>query len=151
MKYDSKNDILKHKSEVRVFMYRLILELTERMMNHDDSKLRLPEKKYFDVYTPLLTNLTYGSKEYEKIRKKMKPALIHHYKHNSHHPEHFTNGINSMDLVDLVEMLCDWMASTKKEKNGNINKSFKIAEKRFKISKQLMQILKNTVKRRFNG
>ncbi len=41
-------------------------------------------------------------------------------------------------------------ASTKKEKKGSINKSFKIVEKRFKISKQLMQILRNTVKRRFN-
>jgi len=151
MKYDSKNDIIKHKIKVSSFMEVLRLDLLDRMANHDESKLKSPEKEYFDTYTPQLWELAYGSKEYEKIRKKMRPALIHHYKYNKHHPECYSNGINGMDLVDLVEMLCDWMASTKKEKNGNINKSFKIAEKRFKISKQLMQILKNTVKRRFNA
>jgi hypothetical protein len=151
MKYDCSEDVKKHINKVAFFMDKIIEELFWREDSHDASKLMSPEKKYFDLYTPLLWKLSYGSKEYEKIRKKMKPALIHHYKHNFHHPEHFKNGINGMDLVDLVEMLCDWMASTKKEKNGNINKSFKIAEKRFKISKQLMQILKNTVKRRFNA
>lgn len=150
MKYDCTEDVKKHKKQVFNLMNILIGALQYRQKIHDDTKLLPPEKEYFDTYTPKLINLTYGSKEYDKMRKKMYPALKHHYKYNSHHPEHYKNGINDMDLVDLIEMLCDWVASTEKEKNGNISNSLKITKKRFKISNQLANIFRNTIRRRFN-
>jgi hypothetical protein len=37
------------------------IELLNRAMVHDDSKLESPEKEMFDKYTPLLKETTYGS------------------------------------------------------------------------------------------
>jgi len=54
-------------------------------------------------------------------------------------------GINKMNLVDLLEMICDWKASTLLHDDGDIQKSIVSESKRFHISPQLVQILKNTV------
>jgi hypothetical protein len=54
-------------------------------------------------------------------------------------------GINGMNLFDVLEMLIDWMAVTSLRTDGNIAKSFEINQKRFDISPQLEQIMKNTV------
>jgi hypothetical protein len=102
------------------------------------------EKDLFDEYTPKLSAVTYGSKEYQEMLAKLKPALAHHYASNSHHAEHYPDGINGFDLLDLLEMFCDWKAATLRHNDGNILKSIEHNTKRFNISTQLAQIFKNT-------
>jgi hypothetical protein len=46
-------------------------------------------------------------------------------------------------------MLCDWLASTARVKDGNIRQSIDVNEKRFNMTPQLANILRNTVNRYF--
>ena len=108
-----------------------------RGSGHDKSKTQNPEVKYFDKYTPLLKKLTYGSEEYTQSLADLKPALDHHYSANHHHPEHHDQGICGMNLVDVIEMFCNWLALPER----NIEKHVK----QYNFSKQLIQILLNTV------
>lgn len=147
--YDSTKDTLDHKEKVKKFMNLCIDDLVMRAENHDNSKLESPEKKYFDEYSPKLKDCTYGSDDYQKFLDGLKPALDHHYKVNSHHPEHYKNGVNGMTLVDLLELICDWKASSMRHEDGDINRSIKVNKDRFKLSDQLVDILKNTVKEYF--
>lgn len=87
--YDSTKDTIKHIGRVRVLLTQACLELLMRAERHDLSKLKPPEKELFDTYTPKLKGSDYGSPEYNQFLKDLKPALDHHYKHNSHHPEHY--------------------------------------------------------------
>lgn len=57
--------------------------------------------------------------------------------------------VDEMDLVQLCEMICDWLAATKRNKNGNIHKSIEFNTGRFDMTPQLASILKNTVDRYF--
>ncbi len=54
-----------------------------------------------------------------------------------------------MTLVDLIEMLADWRAATKRNKNGNIRKSIDINAEKYGISPQLKKIFENTVREMF--
>lgn len=147
--YDSTKDTMGHKEKVKKFMNLCIDDLVMRAENHDNSKLESPEKKYFDEYSPKLKDCTYGSDDYQKCLDGLKPALDHHYKVNSHHPEHYKNGVNGMTLVDLLELICDWKASSMRHEDGDINRSIEVNKDRFKLSDQLVDILKNTVKEYF--
>jgi hypothetical protein len=80
-----------HINLVAEFMNKISKELIERTKLHDLSKLEEPELKYFTKYTPMLKQLTYGSKEYQQSLDQLKIALDHHYADNKHHPEHFEN------------------------------------------------------------
>jgi flavodoxin len=146
LNYDSSKDTLEHKKQVAKFLKAVAKELERRAETHDDSKLEDFEKKYFDKITPILKGLTYGSDEYKESLKEMQEGLDHHYKNNSHHPEHFKNSVNGMSLVDLIEMLFDWKASAMRHDDGDIMKSIEINKKRFKLSDQLVDILKNSIK-----
>lgn len=137
---------LLHIKRVGILISIFIKDLIERMNRHDDSKLKHPELAIFTQYTKKLADSTYGSDEYKQFLNEMKSALDHHYSNNSHHPEHFENGIDGMNLLDLLEMFCDWKAATERHKDGDINKSIEINSKRFKMSDQLVNIFKNTVK-----
>lgn len=143
-KYDSTEETLKHIKKVQGNVGKVLDDLMNRASVHDASKLLSPEKEVFDEMTPLLEGVVFGSQEYTEMTRKMKPALQHHYEHNSHHPQHYPNGINGMCLLDLIEMLCDWKASGERGKDGNIFKSIEIQKKRFKIDEQLAGILTNT-------
>lgn len=145
--YDSKNDTIAHIQRVRMYLYSFIQCIIKRSWNHDNSKLLPPEKELFDIYTPKLKDLTYGSDEYKKCLSELKPALDHHYANNSHHPEHFKDGIAGMDLIDVIEMLADWKAASERHADGNIKKSLEINKERFNISDDLYKILCNTVDR----
>lgn len=138
-------DTMRHIERVRDLINVFIAELLIRGEKHDQSKLEHPEVKLFTEYTPKLATTTYGSAEYEQLRKELLPALTHHYAKNRHHPEHFKDGVNDMNLLDIVEMLCDWKASSERHNDGNIRKSIEINAKRFKLDPQLIQILENTV------
>lgn len=146
----------KHQQEVAKILVLFAQMLLERAMVHDASKLESPEREIFIEFTPKLKGCTYGSEEYKTFLAQMKPALDHHYANNKHHPEYndingftFQTGnncaINAMDLVDIVEMLCDWLAATKRHADGDIGKSIDINEKRFGINEQLSQLFRNTV------
>lgn len=54
--------------------------------------------------------------------------------------------VNGMSLLDLIEMLADWKAATERHANGDIRKSIDINTERFKLSPQLADILRNTVR-----
>lgn len=149
--FDSKMDTNNHRKLVLEAMTVISKKIMKAAEDHDLSKLEEPEKPIFDTVTPLLKGLTYGSQEYKDQLKKMGPALDHHYANNSHHPEHYENGIDGMDLVDIVEMICDWKAATMRHDDGDIQKSLEINKKRFKMSDQLVSILKNTVERYFEN
>lgn len=151
MSYDSKGDTLEHIKKVSGYLSLAATELLTRGMKHDDSKLQEPEKEGFDRETPLLANMVFGSEEYLESCKRLKPCLDHHYENNSHHPQHYENGINGMDLFDVLEMIYDWKASTERGKDGDIMKSIGINAERFGISKQLRQILINTIERHNYG
>lgn len=145
-------ETLNHIKLVSKYLHLLSIELLKRADLHDHSKLEDPELEIFMKYTPKLKDSTYGSEEYKQYLKEMKPALDHHYKNNRHHPEHFKEQADSlncspvdfMNLVDIVEMICDWLAATKRHDNGNIFKSIKINTSRFELSDQLAKILINT-------
>lgn len=142
---ESKFKTMRHIETVRNYINLVIKQLIYRAEHHDQSKLQSPEVDIFEEYTSKLRGITYGSEEYKKCLKEIKPALDHHYKANSHHPEHSKIGINGMHLIDLIEWLCDCKAATLRHNDGDIYKSLKINKERFGISGQLYEILKNTV------
>lgn len=142
--YDSEVDTLEHIGRVQKLVDDFILRLRKRALNHDRSKLHPPEKEIFDLYTPQLATLEYGSEEYRATLANLGPALEHHYRHNRHHPEYYEDGVNSMTLIDLVEMLCDWKAASERHNTGSIMQSLMVNEGRFGLSPQLARILRNT-------
>lgn len=138
-----------HIHKVQKYMFMCTNDLIERAHKHDQSKLETPEVELFAEYTHQLSEMTYGSQEYNETLEKLKPALQHHYSNNRHHPEFHKNGIDDMTLVDLLEMLCDWKAASERHNNGNIRKSIEINANRFGMSPQLVKIFENTVENYF--
>lgn len=145
MSYDSTQDTLTHIENVRAFLGAIVASLEARAKTHDESKFQEPEKSSFDIFTPRLKGLTYGSEEYRACLREMKPAIEHHYSKNGHHPEHWPNGINDMSLLDVIEMLADWKAATLRHADGNLSQSLDVNRKRFEMSDQLAQIFQNTI------
>lgn len=128
--------------------------LSDRAKKHDLSKLQAPEKEGFDRLMGLkLSKLVYGSEEYKAALRREKPAIDHHYAHNSHHPEFYPGGVTGMDLLDVVEMLADWKAAGERMEpdpaidgihGERLRRSIDHNVKRFAISEQLASILHNT-------
>lgn len=138
-------DTLVHIRRVQSLLNKVARELIKRGEIHDESKLHPPESDLFAEYTPVLSSLTYGSSEFNEIKKKLGPALDHHYANNRHHPENHKDGVDGMNLLDVIEMFCDWKASSERHNNGNIKKSIEINRDRFKMSPQLARIFENTI------
>jgi len=138
--------VLKHKQVVAHLMQQVITALVERAIVHDNSKFMPQEFDAFEVVTPILKTLTYGSDEYKASLRSIQPALDHHYMVNSHHPEHYPHGIDDMDLIDLIEMVCDWTAAAQRQTNGDIMKGLEVSKERFHIDDQLIGIIRNTVR-----
>ena len=143
--YDSRPDTWQHIHTVQALMGEVITDLAGRAHDHDQSKLAAPEVEVFDRVTPKLHGLTYGSDEYKSSLAEMGEGLAHHYAVNSHHPEHYANGVNGMDLFDLIEMAADWKAASERGEETAINLSHSL--KRFEISEQLADVLRNTFAR----
>lgn len=142
---DQRPATYEHIQIVQRMLNDLIRELLTRSEQHDQSKLRDPEKSVFDEYTPKLRDVTYGSEEYKAALAGMKPALDHHYANNRHHPEHFEDGIHGMNLVDLLEMLVDWKAATLRHADGDIRVSIETNQERFGYGDEIKQLLLNTL------
>lgn len=142
-----KLEALKHIHKVRAFLYQMIEELDKRARLHDLSKLESPEAEMYGEFTEELAKVEYGTPEYKILLEKVRPAVAHHYANNRHHIEFHAQGVDDMDLIDILEMLVDWKAATERNKNGNIRKSLEINYKRYNISEQLNNILRNTIDR----
>lgn len=152
--YDSRPETQEHIDRVGDFLKDAILNLEERMEVHDASKLVEPELSAFDIATPKLAGLVYGSEEYKQSLRDLGPALAHHFEHNDHHPEHFENGVRGMSLMALIEMLCDWRAASERvkqrtddpEKVSSFESGLLHNKERFGISDDLYEILLNTAR-----
>lgn len=145
MSYDSRPETYEHIGVVRALLTSVVCELLDRAQGHDASKLVNPELSTFDEYTPMLRESTFGSDEYKGFLQGMGTGLKHHYAHNRHHPEHYAEGIAEMNLLDLIEMICDWMAATRRHADGDIRRSLELNQERFGYSDELKRILNNTV------
>jgi len=145
---DSRPDTEAHIARVRSLLEDAASNLTYRGSIHDASKLLEPEKSAFDRLKALsLSGMAYGSEEYRSCLRAEKPAIAHHYAHNSHHPEYHARGIEGMSLFDVMEMLLDWKAATERMKDGgDIVKSLYMNRGRFNLSPQLVAILENTIR-----
>ncbi|MFB9991234.1 DUF5662 family protein [Deinococcus oregonensis] len=145
MTYDSRPDTLTHIAAVRGLLMLCVADLAHRARVHDLSKLDSPEVEVFDRVTLRLKELEYGSDAYKASLVEMGEALQHHYAVNDHHPEHHTGGIADMNLLQLVEMVCDWVASSRRHATGNIRKSVELNAERFGYGPELKRLLLNTV------
>jgi hypothetical protein len=142
--YDSSVDTKRHIARLTKLLEEAANELRKRAVTHDQTKLEEPEKTYFDKFTPLLAKIVYGSPEYVELLHELKPALDHHYKHNSHHPQHYSCGVDGMNLFDVMEMFLDWKASSERNNNGSFQNSLEYNVQRFSLSPQLTKIFVNT-------
>jgi hypothetical protein len=152
--YDSRPETQEHIDRVRYLIAKAIVNLQKRLTEHDASKLVAPELSAFDIATPKLASLEYGSEEYKQSLRDLGPALQHHFEHNDHHPEHYENGVRGMSLMALIEMLCDWRAASERTKQRTDDpervKTFEAGlafnQERFGYSDELAEILRNTVR-----
>ena len=134
-----------HIRRVGTLMGEAVSKLVQRAVHHDTTKWSDEEWPAFEIATPKLAAMTYGSDEYKAALDSIKPALAHHYANNRHHPENHAAGVDGMTLLDLLEMLCDWKAATERHNDGSITRSLEVNRERFKISPQLEAVLRNTV------
>lgn len=95
--------------------------ITDLISKHDESKLSLEEYEgYRKYFHPTETDdLTNKDAEYQV-------AWEHHYSNNPHHWEYWTiydaekerDGVRFIRECYMVEMVCDWMAMSKKFNNS---------------------------------
>lgn len=143
--YDSTDETQKHIDRVREELTAVCINLMQRGLMHDRSKLEDPEKAGWDEATPRLQFLVYGTDEYREELKKIRPIIEHHYANNSHHPEYYESGMYGMSLLDVIEMLCDWKAASKRTKQEiTFRENMAINKNRFGITEQLFSILDKT-------
>jgi hypothetical protein len=147
--YDSRPDTHEHIAQVRGLLLGVARDLTNRAHRHDCSKLESPEVEVFNEFTPKLKDSTYGSDEYKQFLDGMGEGLRHHYAVNDHHPEHFAEHfdppIAGMNLIQLTEMLCDWIAATRRHADGDIYRSIEQNAERFGYGEEIKRLLTRTV------
>jgi hypothetical protein len=144
--HDSRPDTWEHIHRVRGLLGQVIADLQERAHEHDQTKLASPEREAFDVISPRLAKLTYGSDEYRASLREMKPAIQHHYAAYRHHPEHFEDGFAAMNLVDVMEMLADWKAASERHADGDLGRSIEHNAERFGYGPEVAALLTNTAR-----
>lgn len=152
--FDSRPETRQHIARVGDFVEEAITNLRARRRVHDASKLVSPEVEAFDIATPKLAGLEYGSEEYKQSLRDLGPALQHHFACNDHHPEHFANGVRGMSLMALIEMVCDWRAASERVKQRTDDpekvKTFEAGlaynQERFGYSDELAEIILNTAR-----
>lgn len=142
---DSRPETYEHIGQVQALLLGAAQNLERRAKDHDASKLESPEVEVFDEFTEKLKDTTYDSREYHEHLEGMQVGLDHHYEANDHHPQHFANGIAGMNLLQLTEMLCDWIAATRRHPDGDIRVSIEKNAERFGYGAEMKQLLHNTV------
>lgn len=139
-------ETFQHIHEVRKNLTSVINRLLDRALQHDMTKMGPGEMEGFAVATHQLKDVEYGSDRYYEMLAELQTTIRQHHSVNSHHPEFYENGMDGMDLIDLLEMICDWIAATKRTANGDPMKSLEHNTTRHNISPQLKSILANTIK-----
>ena len=139
--------IYEHQQKVGSVMQKVICELMDRALKHDDSKFATQQLRDNLVTLPDKWKLQqqghgYHSPEQEEHRKRFAPEIHRHRSAHPHHPEHFGNNVNKMDLIDLMEMLCDWYVAA-----PDIDQSIRENSRDYKIDPHISQILKNTARK----
>lgn len=143
--YDSRPETHEHIAQVRGLLMGVAHDLEMRAHVHDRSKLEDPELSMFDVYRIKLDEVEHDSPEYRQHLKEMGEALEHHYRENRHHPEHFENGIEGMNLIDLIEMLCDWLAASRRQGDDPEPYITGGGRERFGYGDEIERLLLNTI------
>ena len=144
--FDYLTDVLKHRAEVAMYIERVCGILKERATVHDLTKLSDPEFSIFVSTRERFKKVNYGTKEYEALTEEAKEAVDHHYRHNRHHTAYHKNGINDMNLIDLIEMVCDWLSAQNRSPDKTIWDTLDYAQRKYKIDKQLLSIMANTLR-----
>ena len=137
-------DLVQHKAWVAENMQVAANDLFRRAAIHDNSKFEPEEFEPYDRLFPELQKYAFGSRELKVVYEQLGPALQHHLNRNRHHPEYHERGINGMNLIDVLEMVCDWLAASRRSQTG-IAKGLEINKERYGISDQLFEIIKHTV------
>jgi len=137
----------KHIAYIRENINKVMRELSERALHHDDSKWSEQERPLYEKSDEAVNFYGKEIKSYEELLKItnpiVAPAIEHHFKVSRHHPEHYKYGINDMNLIDIIEMVCDWHSSAK---TRGLPLDCKFNYERFGIDKQLQSIIENTLK-----
>lgn len=137
-----------HINRVRELLNEAAATLNVRAFHHDRSKyddVELGPLAQMQALIDAEGQAPYGSAEYKRRTALLGPMLAHHYANNSHHPEHYENGVDGMDLFDVVEMFFDWKAASERGEESAMNIS--TACDRYKVSRQLTEIFRNTADR----
>jgi hypothetical protein len=143
--FDSRPETHEHIAQVRGLMLGVVQDLLLRSHRHDRSKLVEPELPYFDHATARLKDLSYGSPEYAAALADMGPGLAHHYEVNDHHPQHFAGGVGEMNILQFLEMICDWIAASRRHADGDIWASIETSQERFGFGDELKGLIVNSI------
>ena len=138
--------VIKHKLWVFWYLSKACSAILKRGIIHDNSKCGKVEEPYFRKFQPLLAQCSYGSDEYKGHLHALTKTLKNHYGCNPHHPEHHKDGIHGMSMIDKIEMLCDWAASTKRHKDGSLERSIEQNAERFDYDEVFKQSLFTTAR-----
>lgn len=101
-----------------------ISELKDHIVEHDNSKYSEEEfNAYRRHFFP--TNTEKTDENQETALDEFEAAWEHHKRNNPHHPQYWVNpetGVpEDMSLGAIIEMLCDWMAMSKKFNDNTID------------------------------
>lgn len=147
-------DTRKHQQWVAEQMIICAKRLLDRAVVHDASKFSDVERKAYvgPVWELNTRDVPYGSEEYKRLTAQMGEGWDHHKAHNTHHPEYnkvncpefASDPFSGMDLFELMEMLCDWIAASKRRGNSPWLPIKRFSEE-MGLSHQLQCVLQNTL------
>jgi hypothetical protein len=145
-------DTCKHQQTVCNLLLEVSKKFIDRAMDHDASKLEEPERSHYiePVYALNHEEVPYGSERYKELTAQMGKGWEHHKFTNDHHPEFFETPVSpddtlgAMNLFAIMEMLCDWVAASKRRGNEP-SEALKFLVKRIHIDDQVYLILLNTL------
>lgn len=116
---------------------KTVAEMGEALAHHYDKNSHHPEH-YPERETEESKELRHVIEAFDKFD----PALPYLFSQL----DELESRVNGMSLLDVLEMLADWKAAGMRHKDGSLAQSLEINRGRFKISPQLFEILKNTVR-----
>jgi len=140
-------DVSYHKLWLFWYMLKVCRAILKRAIVHDMTKYSKDEAPLYEALFFELLTVEYGSKEYDALQGKLRPAKLHHFMHNSHHPEHWADGISDMSPLDQIEMLCDWAAAVRGHKDGSFITSFVLnLDKRYPVPTNTRKVLETNAR-----
>jgi hypothetical protein len=135
-----------HKILVFRYLFIFCVKLLYRAAVHDFSKYGIYESTRLARVINDLNNTVYGSDKYNNNLALLDEFRKHHYERNTHHPEYYEFGFRSMSVLDRIEMTADWLASSRRNKSGNISRSISLNRKRFSYSQDDEKWIRKLIK-----